>query len=254
MLPLPAKLWIGQRLCHPLVGLFIAFVFKDRIPSRGLRIDVSQAALPAAIKASLFWGFYENTEIRFIKQYLRTDLDVVELGASLGVVTSHIARKLRGSHQLICVEANPHLITSIQANVRYNAPEAKFSVIHGAVSYTSENIPSTLQLGSNNTNSSFVENSSLGLEAPKVRLQTILAEHNINSYALVSDIEGSEAGLLSKDLSSLAGCQQMIIELHKAAHEGEHFSTEHLREILQDCGFTLRDQHGAVYMFERLAV
>lgn len=46
------------------------------------------------IAAQLFWTFYERIEMDQIDAYLLPDLDVVELGSSLGVGTVLVARRL----------------------------------------------------------------------------------------------------------------------------------------------------------------
>src|ERR1700730_12780210 len=79
---------IARIICHPLIGRIISLVFRDRIPSRGSLIHTKDKAVVPSVKAALFWGLYESAEVRFVKEFLRSDLDVIELGSSLGVVTS----------------------------------------------------------------------------------------------------------------------------------------------------------------------
>src|SRR3569623_1218634 len=120
-------------LTHPLIGKSLGMLFSDRIPCRGVRVD-TRANVTDEVKAKLFWGIYESSEIRFIQQYLRPDLDVVELSSSLGVVASHIAQRIAG-RRLICVEANPSLKETIQANLRANAGAVDCRVVEAAIDY-----------------------------------------------------------------------------------------------------------------------
>src|SRR5207302_3507634 len=71
----------------------------------------------------------------FVRDFLEPDLDVVELGSSLGVVALHILRKQSPHRKLICVEANPYLIETIQENLSRNEQGRHTTVIHAAIDY-----------------------------------------------------------------------------------------------------------------------
>src|SRR4051812_45383584 len=88
--------------CRSAIGWTVSRMHGDWISSpsvpRGVpsvRVNVPRSVVSDATRASLFWGFHEAQEVRYVERFLPDDLDVVELGASLGVVTSHIARKLK---------------------------------------------------------------------------------------------------------------------------------------------------------------
>jgi len=117
------------------LGRVLGALFRDQIPCEGCVIDTSDEVIAPRVKAKLFLRGYEHDEIRFVKRHLRRDLDVIELGSSLGVVAAHIARKLDPGRRLVCVEANPALLKSIWTNVHQNAPHARLDVVSGAVEY-----------------------------------------------------------------------------------------------------------------------
>ena len=121
-------------LCSPLTGRLLGLVFGGRIPHRGARIEVPPHGDPRVI-AALFWGTYESAEIRFVRAHLQGDLDVVELGSSLGGVSSEIARRLQPGRQLVCVEANPDLLGILGRNLQRNAPHVQVQLVHGAINY-----------------------------------------------------------------------------------------------------------------------
>ena len=237
------------------LGKVLGALFKDQIPCEGCVIDTSDEVIAPRVKAKLFLRGYEHDEIRFVKRYLRRDLDVVELGSSLGVVAAHIARKLDPGRRLVCVEANPALLKSIWTNVHQNAPHARLDVVSGAVEYPPDGRPLVrLGLGFDNLVSKVVENDAEGegIAVPAITLAEILSEHEIADYALVADIEGSEAGLVEREGEALARCQQVIIELHETTRRGQRVTVEDLCRALQDeHGFEMRDRRGLVYVFER---
>ena len=249
------KALAARVLCHPFVGTLLGQVYGNLIPSRGASIDTSGAIAPA-VKAYLFWGVYESAEIRFVERYLRRDLDVVELGSSLGVVACHIAKRLDRARRLVCVEANGLLLGRIRENLDRNAPRASVTIMHGAVDYSVN--PGTeiqLVLGETNLTSVTVANSSgtkPSGQAPSTTLGTILQQESIEDYTLVSDIEGAEAAMLVHDGEALSRCRQVIVELHQARLDNRTYTVQDLVEtIVQRLGFTLRSSHGPVYVFEK---
>ncbi|MCX6186516.1 MAG: hypothetical protein NTU43_05895, partial [Bacteroidetes bacterium] len=46
------------------------------------------------IQSLIFWNVYERKEIRSIKKYLNSSLDIIELGSSIGFVSLCIASLL----------------------------------------------------------------------------------------------------------------------------------------------------------------
>lgn len=242
----------GRIACHPATGRLIALLMRDRIPHRGCWIDTSCRSIKPQLKARLLWGVYEQAETRFVRAHLRPDLDVIELGSSLGVVASHIARKLLAGRRLICVEANAQLIDSLTRNVATNAPHISHTVIHAAIDpIASQRTTVPFRCADDHT-ASAVEESESGdsAEVPVISLSELV--HDLPAYCLVADIEGAEAAIVETEMAALARCQQLIIELHDSNYAGHRVTVDSLVHWLQDVhGFTLRRQCGTVYLFER---
>src|SRR3569623_274442 len=89
-----AKRFIGPLLANRWTGLVAARVLRDRIPHRGLTIDTSSPVVTPEIKAALRMRVYESSEYRFVRRYVPTDCDVIELGGSLGVISCTIRRRI----------------------------------------------------------------------------------------------------------------------------------------------------------------
>ena len=250
-----AKALLARVLCHPFVGTILGQVYRNRIPSRGCLIDTGGTMSPI-VNAYLFWGLYESAEIRFVQQYLRRDLDVLELGSSLGVVACHIARRLDQGRRLVCVEANGELLSLIKTNLDRNVSGTTPTILHGAIDYSvpvGTAVP--LALGDTNLTSVTAHNSEM-LEttatAPAITLGAVLRQHSIDDYALVADIEGAEAGMLLREEEALTRCRQMIIELHRTEFNGQVFSAAELADvIMRRHGFAMQAVHGPVYVFEK---
>jgi FkbM family methyltransferase len=252
---IPIKVKVAKVLCHPAFGRAVAVVLRDRIKNRGCVINTSSETILPSVKASLFWGLYESAEIRFVQRYLRPNLDVIELGSSLGVVASHIARKLSPPRRLICVEANPRLLDLIRKNVARNAPQINVKVIHAAFAPAQEEQAcidfaiSARNLDSRINAGDLAEDC---IQVPVVTLEKILTEESLEEYTLVADIEGAEIGLINGGESALSRCRQLIIELHRTWHKGEQVTVEVMLKTLQGRhGFSLRDRYGPVCVLEK---
>ena len=197
-------------------------------------------------RASLFWGFHEAQEIRFVHSHLPANSDVVELGASLGVVSAHIARKLESGRRLICVEANPQLAASLRQTVLHNAPGAEVEVIQAAIDY-SGNDAVPFSITSDVLTSHIAEDGAQAVHVPAITLAEVLNRHHIGRLSLVCDIEGAEAQLLAQDSAALKGCETMIIELH-ATREA---SVNELKSRLAGLGFITRAERGPVLVLTK---
>jgi FkbM family methyltransferase len=245
------KLIIGSTLCNPVISDVISIIFKGRIPRWGFVIDTNNDYIPRCNAASIFWGLYERKEIDLIRQFLRTDLDVIELGSSLGVISLHIIKVQNREQKIICLEANPYLIETIKANANLNAPWKNVEVLNRAIDYSGQSEVS-FNVSQNNLgsqiNHSNVDNST---SVKTTTLKKLIHDYHIKDFALVSDIEGAEAGMILKDVEALKHCKQMIIELHPINYEGYTYSVDELREKIEAIhGFRLIAKRHGVHVFE----
>jgi len=247
------KSGIARGLCHPWIGMAIGAIFQDRIPSRDAHILTPTPPVDHATKASIYWGFYERAEIAAVHRWLQAGLPVVDLGASIGVVSAHVARRVSPGGRLVCVEPNAALHEVIRANVEANAPGTRLDVIGGAVAYDTgettpflaarRNIDSRVASGATEAGAS--------VDVPTVHLAGLLQQQDIQDYALVMDIEGGEAGILFKDAEALAGCRVGVAELHQTTLDGKDISVEDLVQRLRHLGFEIHFRHGPVVAFSR---
>jgi FkbM family methyltransferase len=248
------KQTVARVLCNPLVGRFLSVVFRDRIPSFGIRVVTSNKAIIPSVKASLFWRIYESAEIRFVKKYLRPDLDAIELGSSIGAVTAQILQVLDRGCRLVCVEANPYLTDALRQNIQQNADGKEVRIIYGAIA--DENAVGSsvnLFLGTDNTVSQTTNETPTSVPVPALSLTSILHTAGIEAdFSLISDIEGAEINFILKDAGALRNCRQLIIELHETRLNSTIFTVEHLRTLLEKThGFRMISNHGPVCVFEK---
>lgn len=244
----PLKVAIARTACRPTIGRAIARLYGDRIPLRGFRFQTGSSAIAPTTKAQLFWGFYESSERRLLARHVAGDLDVVELGSSLGVVSTFVASRLRPGRRLVGVEANDALIPLALGNIAANLPDVPVSIEHGAIHYGAETV--SFEIGAESVGSR-LGTGDRAVTVPAIRLSDLLRTHGIDRYDLVSDIEGAEAEVLRFDAEALRGCRSIVIELHHVTEDGRDLTPDDLLGRLQALGFTLIERHGPVCALTR---
>lgn len=246
-----AKVIVAQTITAPWVGSLIRAVFGDRVRFRGIPIASCSPFVSPTVTAKLFWGIYEGSERRFVERYLSSDLPVIELGSSIGGVSSHIARKLAPGQQQICVEANPHLIPVLDKNLSTNAAHLNARSVHAAVSSEEGTVSFAISASSLSSKVGHRDDALETISAPARKLSDLCTEAAFEEYQLVMDIEGAEASIVIDDSEALSGCVRILAELHQTEHRANTYSVQDLIETIQALGFIIRDRHGPVVVFER---
>lgn len=236
---------IASVIQSPPIGMAIGVLYSDIIPFHGLPIDVRNANIPPSNKAALRFGMYESAEYRFVKSFLRPNLPVIELGSSIGAISSAIARQLARGERLTCVEANPALIPTLKSNLLRNASHLQVEVIHAAVAYDTDVV--RFGVSANNLTSSIpADPSESEVIVAGVTLSALLEKENQVPYQLVADIEGAEVDVLLRDVDALRGCRLMVMELHDTVRSGQAYSTGQLESLIVSAGFAIVARYGHV--------
>lgn len=245
----------GFILCNELTGNLIAFFYKNQIPNGNCIIDTDCPTVTGATKARIFWGIYETPEIAFVKKYLNPELDVIELGSSIGVLASHVGKKINSSCKLICVEANPILLKTLQKNLELNITKPNVNIVHAAIDYVYEQnwVEFTI---SNNSLDSGIKDIKLQKEKIKVAtttLSNIISKYGIDNYTLICDIEGAEYDLFMNENEVLKNCKQLHLEMQEnEIVRGKTIRIKEVVQMLQD-KYDLKpiDNYLGAYVFEK---
>ena len=245
-------------LVNKLTGNIICFFYPHLIPDTrwpGYRFSIKRDGINKSLAASIFFGFYEAGEIRFIHKYYSGNTDVIELGGSMGIVTSHLASILKAGRKLITVEANPFLEKTLLSNVsRYINKESEFTILTKAIAYHSSEV--ALHITGNSTETTALNLGNNGNDdeviVKSIKLSDIILKFNLIDYTLVCDIEGSEIELLKNETVGLENCIEMFIELHETTTEEGMISTDKLKEIIEKVHkFRFVQSNGPVMYFKR---
>ena len=237
-----------SRTLYPRLGRLVDTALRHQLRVGDCVVDTSSPYIDPTTVARMFLRRYEAPELRFVRERLPRDLDVVELGASIGVTSAHAAQRLLPGRRLICVEANPHLLPLLRATVARNAPGHELVVLHQAIDYSGA--PTVhLDISAVNTNSHL---GATGYAVAATTLGAILDRYDLERLSLIVDIEGAELGLILQDAAALRRVQFLLIECHDTQHAGETWTPARMQAALvRDHGFTLLAAHGPVYVFTR---
>jgi FkbM family methyltransferase len=235
-----AKRAVAKLLTSKPVGTAVGIALRDRIPFRGERIDTAFAAVTPDVKSMLFFRLYETGEVHFIHRFLGANLDVIELGGSIGAVSKHILTTI-GTRRLVIVEANPDLLPVLRANV-----EGRAEVLHRAIAYGSDTV--SFHVSASSLGGSVGPGAGRQVDVPTTSLADIRRAAGFDTYALVCDIEGAEHALVAQEADELRRCQRLIIELHDS---GPHTIAGLARALETTHGFRRLACRGPVYAFTR---
>jgi FkbM family methyltransferase len=243
------KRLVGPILANDVTGSAAAWVLRNRIPHRGLTIDTSSPLVTPKIKASLLLRGYESGEYRFVRRYLPRDLDVVELGGSLGVISCTIRRHIAPERRLVIVEANPALAAILRRNLDLNGCSHNATIEQVAIAYGGA--PSIrFSLGASSVSGRVAtEEDTDSIEVPTTTLAALVDRHDLGTFALVSDIEGIEWSMLRNDRATIERADTIIMETHDNAEFGRF--PDLIAELSGLAGFQLVDRHGPVVVLKR---
>lgn len=231
----------SRSTCHKADNLFIHYVVN---PLYGLLFDLRGGVFKAdgcrfvipKDMSTIGWrgvgfgkGEYEAEERQLMKQFVRPEDSVIELGACLGVVSCVTNQLLRDRSRHLVVEANPLLIPWLFRNRELNG--SGFIVEHCAVGKPPE---VTFYIHS----TAVVDGSSKHKSARGVRLPCRSLRELHERYGpfttLIADVEGSEIDVLEDSREVLKNYRLAVIEFHPTII-GED-KVARCKQILTDCG------------------
>lgn len=229
-----AKLWRHE-------NWLLGWIFELRgnqyvLDRMSFRVDSS---IRTASKAQFLCGLYEKAELELVRFYLPSENPVIELGACLGVVSCITNQRLQTPESHVVVEANPHLIDTLQANRERNA--CHFDIRHAAVGYGQKEI--AFPVSSSFLGSSVYRHADQVVVVPTTSVEEIVRQNGFEVISLICDIEGSEVDVVANEIETLTThVGLMIVETHPHITGTE--AIEEMLILLQRSGFEIVDRRG----------
>jgi FkbM family methyltransferase len=196
---------------------------------------------------------YEAKEARYIQAYLPADAEVMELGASLGIVSSIILG--RRPSRLVSYEAVGPLTEVARQVVAHNHPAAPWTLVHcaiageGVTEVSFDWSPEHTQGGSVAS-----EPAKTHLRVPAESLAAAIARHRLPTSAwLVMDIEGMEWQIARQQAAALRHFAGIIVECHDIREDGQVIPHAQVLAALAQAGFDVIARRGQVSVLRRQA-
>jgi FkbM family methyltransferase len=243
--PGPAKAAIVRVLVSVPVDRCVRKLFKNGVPHHGARIPLDSIS-SSGTAARLLFGLYERAETYAVGHFLPPDFDVIELGASLGVITCLIAGRVRPPKRIIALEANPDLAHRARKVVEFNGFH-NVTIVPKALAYGS----SSVAFCPGDQLSGRLGEGPEAIEVPAVTLADVVRTEQLDRFVLVADIEGAEIAMLINEDKVLLNCQMLIIEMDGGFYEGRRYCADDVEALILSHGFNRIYRHGPVAAFGR---
>ena len=214
-------------------------------------IVTNSKAIQPKTCAQIFFGLYESAEIRYALQYIPDNSTVIELGSSIGIVSSVVARN-KVNCNLFCIEINPHLIPVLKENLEHNTESGYAIFNYALIGAVNSNAEIYFEKGSDSTTGKITRQASeITEKIEAISLSGFLKQQKIKEYVMICDIEGAEIDLLLNDHKALIKCRLLIIEVHQTFHEGREYTIEDMKNLILAIGFEMVDNYGPNFVFKR---
>jgi len=182
----------------------------------GVQLALPDAMLTDRIRDKLVSGGYEAHEARAALMRLRPGQRVLELGSGLGYIAT-LCAGITGAENVVTVEANPHMLPVIEANLARN-DVAGVTLLHGAVTGQAEG-PDRIgfQTGSAFWGAHIATpdaRSAAVIHVPRLVLGDLLARYR--PHVVIMDVEGAEEHLF--DAPWPDHVRSVMMELHPARY------------------------------------
>lgn len=257
ILPIKFKLLLAKLISNNLSGWIISKVFRNSIPHHGVKIHTDFKRIRSKTVADIYFGIYERAEIDQVIAYINPDVDVIELGGSIGVNSLHIRRCLHKDKKLLVIEADPELVEILHYNIEENGMKDDVQVLNCAIDYSGREIVSFCVGESNLSGQVFDESNRSSVEKVNVKAVTLgdlVTGYNFVDYTLVSDIEGMEIPIFIEDEKALENCKQIFLEIDGVSYKNIDYSVDDVVGLIGKCGFTIVERYYNCVVFSKQVI
>lgn len=206
--------------------------FGGDISYRGVYIDKeSFGALDRVVQQAILAGSMDNGTIELIEEHLPEDVPVIECGAGIGVVSCYSAKHTR---ETIVLEPNKNVIGYLKKNRDLN--DVDFEIVDKG--YDSENggleLYITDAFWAASTALDMDEQTVESVEVDGISIDNLTAEYAIDTFSLITNMEGGEYDLLYNEMELLKQrCDTMIIGFHSI----DGYNIDETIEYVEENGF-----------------
>ena len=214
--------------------------------TEGCRFVLPRKLIDLPFRAQFHADVYEQRERSLVREFVRSDDRVLELGACLGVVACVTEKQLTDeAAKHVVVEANPYLVPWVIKNCRLN--DANFVVEFCAVG---DGPHAALNLNDRIDRGSLLQAGKSCVSVPCRTVGELERKHGAFNV-LVMDIQGAEIEVFKRGEEFLNHYRLVIVEWHQSITGAQ--SIRDCKGVLERCGLTLSRQIGPVEAWERVS-
>lgn len=222
---------------------------------RGFRFQGYPVHVPRwadwGIKQQLMQGVYESAERELLDEFFQPGLPVVELGGSIGVLSSYVARRLEAGTPYVIVEADAKLVPICRRNVAEANPSVKAEVVNAAIAYGADRVFFFTSENFHVGRVSAVDNPS-NTSVKAISLANLLeTRHITGDYLAIIDIEGAEYAVFENDSAALRQARVIIVETHPHVFDENGQTLEGFLDMARKAGFSVKRQVATSYALVR---
>jgi len=235
----------NQWAMQPLLGLL--FDLKGaRFHADGCTFAIPRDVTTRAYRSCFIRGDYEREERELVRQWIRPEDRVLELGACLGIVSCVTNQLLADKSRHVVVEGNPFCIPSLHRNRHLN--QSGFLIEHCAVT-AGDGAETTFYLHPVYIVGGTTQRSSdRPVRLPAKSLRQLERERGPFT-ALIIDIEGAEREVFEDSVEVLKRYRLVVAELHEWAIGAD--GVERCRQMLRECGLQFAGRAGITEAWRR---
>jgi FkbM family methyltransferase len=222
-------------------------------------IKVPLRKIPLTSVDALKCGIYEDVELSYIEKYLPRGSFVVELGASIGIISCHILKK--DPQRLVSFEALENWAKLANEIIKLNFGKLdSFKLVQCAVGEVGQSEVIFNTSSEDNLGGHVVSvRTATSISVPAMSLFDINKIYDVPQGAwLIMDIEGMEWDIAKNQGDALRRYQGVIVECHKTMDDEIIITPPRIVNEITLCGFTLIEKadHGThiVAVFKRTAI
>lgn len=219
----------------------------------GILVPIRDSPFPAFLRRHLLGGGYEVAERLLVGEFVKGGDQVLEIGASLGIVSSFLWRQVGGSGRVVSVEGNPNLRDGFDRQLALNGFRGEWVA---AVCWpTWEESPpletrhSGLLPQDNPLGSSVVPDSAECAETSWKTARQVCLETGLEPTVVIVDIEGTEAIWIESPPRFPEHVRVVIVEFHPTLVSP--VTAGRSVQALIDEGFSIQGMSGTVLAFVR---
>lgn len=204
----------------------------DIVHIDGCTFRVDSPLIVTALKSRFIRDQFEKEERIAVKKYLDSSLPLIELGASIGIVSCVANKKLANPETHVVVEANPELIPILRVNRELNG--CLFAIVNKALGYGGSE--AVFYKHERFSSGGLKRPTDSPIRVPTVTLAEIIDTHRFERANLICDIEGGEIDLVSQEKELISKkIFQIIFDLHPSVVGAE--AIRRMRGELEAAGF-----------------